>query len=306
MTVAFSNERRAGASGTTGEAPLRGGVVLLVLALCASWGGLAPALKITLREMPPIAIAGWRFLFGFLAILVWCRLRGLSLRPGRGHRVVLAVIAFLFTAQIALLNVGTRTTSAGHSILLLSTHPLFVALFAHFILSGDRLTAGKLGGLLLAFVGVAAVIAEQLTGGGVVGDLLILTSSFTLGILLTLNKWALRRGYSPYEILAGQMVPGVAGFFLLSWWLEGPISLPVSLPVWVALLYQGFVVGGFGFVAWTLLLERYPASRLTSFQFTTPIFGVVFSALLLGEPLTAGVAFGTLLVGAGLCLANRG
>ncbi|MDH7571196.1 MAG: DMT family transporter [Armatimonadota bacterium] len=299
-------ESMTAAPASVGAPPrLSSGVVLLVLLLCATWGGLAPAIKVALTGVPPVALAAWRFLVGLLAILAWCWLRGIPVRPGRGHATVLAVIAVLFVAQIALLNVGTRSTSGGHSILLLSTHPLFVALFAHFFLPGDRLNPTKLAGLILAFLGVAAVLRERMGDGSLGGDALVLVSALLLGALLTLTKWALRRGFTPYETLVWEMVPGVAGFFLLSRWLEGPLTWPAGAAVWTAILYQGLVVAGFAFVAWTLLLERYPASRLTAFQFTTPVFGVVFSALLLGEPLTRGVAAGTALVGAGLLLANR-
>lgn len=287
-------------------APLPWSVVALVLLLCAGWGGLAPALKIALREVPPIALAGWRFLLGVLAIAAWCRLRGISMRPGSGHGPTLTLASLLFVAQIALLNAGTRTTSGGHAILLLSTHPLFVALFAHWALAGDHLTVRKTAGLVVALAGTVAVLGERLSGGSLVGDALVVASAAVLGALVMVQKRALGRGYSVYELLMWQFAPGVVAFFLLSRWLEGPIAWPVSTTVWVSILYQGLAVSGFCFVAWNLLLERIPASRLTSFHLSTPIFGVLFSALILGEPLTLGVAAGTLLVGTGLALANRG
>ncbi|MBI3946781.1 MAG: DMT family transporter [Armatimonadetes bacterium] len=292
--------RRAG-----DRAAMEGWVVALVLLLCAGWGGLAPAIKVALREVPPVALAGWRFLIGILAILLWCAARGIAIWPERRHWPTLGVIAVMFVAQIALLNAGTRFTSAGHSTLLLATHPLFVAVFVHFVLHDDRLSTPKALGLLLAFAGVAAVVAERLQGGSFLGDALVCVSAVLLGALVTITKWAYRRGLTPYQVLAGQIVPGVAGFFLVSRALEGPVVVPVLPASWVAILYQGLVVAGFGFAAWNSLLDRYAASRLAAFQFTVPIFGVVFSAWILGERLTAGVALGTLLVGAGLLIANR-
>lgn len=280
-------------------------VVVLVLVLCAGWGGLAPALKVGLREVPPVALAGWRFLIGLGALLLWCGWHRVEVWAPRRHCAMLGGIAALFVVQIALLNIGTRFTSAGHSTLLLSTHPLFVALFAHFCLGNERLSLTKVLGLLLAFGGVAVVVGERLQGGRLSGDLLVLASAILLGALITLTKWAYRRGLTPYQVLVGQMLPGVVGFFVLSWALEGPIALPLSRASWASILYQGLVVAGFGFAAWNQLLEHYAASWLSAFQFTVPIFGVVFSAWVLAEPFTGGVVLGTLLVGAGLAIANR-
>ncbi len=283
---------------------LRGWTIALALLLCAGWGGLAPAIKIALRETPPVALAGWRFLIGLLSIAVWCRLRGIRFLPGRGEVAVKVLLPALFVLQIALLNAGARFTSGGHAILLLSTHPLFVAILAHFALRGDRLGLARVAGLLLAVAGVAAVVSERLSGGSLHGDAMVLASAITLGVLIIITKRAMARGMTAYQTLGAQMLPGVVGFFLVSLWLEGPLVLPRSPAVWLSIVYQGVVVAGFCFVAWNLLLERYSASRLTAFQFTTPIFGVVFSALFLGEALTWGVAVGTALVGLGLWLSR--
>ncbi|NLC57879.1 MAG: DMT family transporter [Armatimonadetes bacterium] len=299
-------EARLAASPTPARARLSGATVALILLLCAGWGGLAPAIKIGLRELPPIALAAWRFLFSLAAVAAWCWLRRVPVAPGAGRTGYLGLLSATFVLQIILLNAGARTTSGGHAILLLSTHPLFVALLAHFALRGDRLTAPKVVGLLVALAGIAAVVSERLSGGSLAGDSLVLASALTLGVLVTLTKRGMERGMTAYQLLLWQMFPGVPAYFLLSRLVEGPLALPQGAAVWGSLLYQGLVVGGFCFVAWNRLLERYPASQLTAFQFTTPIYGVLFSALILGDPLTGGVVLGTLLVGAGLILANRG
>ena len=72
----------------------------------------------------------------------------------------------------------------------------------------------------------------------------------------------------------------------------------------LALLYQGGVIAGFCFLAWTAVLERYSASKLVVFFFATPLSGVLFSHLMLGDKLTIELLVGSVLVAAGIYLVN--
>jgi len=71
-----------------------------------------------------------------------------------------------------------------------------------------------------------------------------------------------------------------------------------------ALLYQGGIIAGFCFLAWTSILEKYSASKLVVFFFATPLSGVVFSNLFLGDELTVYLLGGAILVAVGIFLVN--
>ena len=58
-------------------------------------------------------------------------------------------------------------------------------------------------------------------------------------------------------------------------------------------------------MAWFWLIGRYPATRLSAFSFLTPLFGMGFGALLLGEPVTPGLVAAMALVAVGIRLVNR-
>ncbi|MBI4531824.1 MAG: DMT family transporter [Candidatus Latescibacteria bacterium] len=273
------------------------------------WGGLAPAIRIGLTGAPPIALAGLRFAAGLVAIAGWCWWRGIPLRIRRGEEVPLAALTALFITQIVCLNVGTSFTSAAHSTVLLNTHPIFVALLAHVFFPDDRLSGAKLTGLTVSFIGIVAVFADRWTGmKGIwfAGDLMLLLSSFLLGAILVSTKLLIRR-INLYKLLIYQMLLGSPVFFIVSLIVEGTGGYHLLSPsILLAIAYQGFVVAAFCFVGWTHLLDRYPASKLTAFSFTTPIFGVGLSYLLLGEPITMGLVVGVTLVTVGIHLVNRG
>jgi drug/metabolite transporter (DMT)-like permease len=82
------------------------------------------------------------------------------------------------------------------------------------------------------------------------------------------------------------------------------MTFQISLSSSIALLYQGGVIAGYCFLAWTAILERYSASKLVVLFFVTPLSGVLFSYLFLGDELTVSLLVGAVLVAAGIYLVN--
>ncbi|MCZ6680384.1 MAG: DMT family transporter [Candidatus Poribacteria bacterium] len=282
-------------------------VILFVLFLAMLWGGNAVSLKIGLQEFGPLASAGLRFAIALLLIAIWALVNRVSLKPKPREYLPLFWISALFTVQIVCFNWGTSLTRAGRAALMINTYPLFVVLIAHFVVPGDRLTRWKAVGLVCAFGGVLIVFRDNLTGGAsghLAGDALALFSGFQLGLLMIATKRLVQHIHS-YRLLTSQMILGVPVFFILSGILEGKAGYGFSYPALFAVLYQGAVVAGFCFVAWTLVLKHYSPSRLAVLFFTTPLWGITLSHFLLGEPITVGLATGAPLVALGIYTVNR-
>ena len=71
-----------------------------------------------------------------------------------------------------------------------------------------------------------------------------------------------------------------------------------------SLLYQSLIVAFASYLTWFWLLTRYLANRLSVFSFATPLFGVAFGHLVLGDPITPAFLAAAALVGAGILLVN--
>ncbi|MDT4872811.1 carboxylate/amino acid/amine transporter [compost metagenome] len=71
-----------------------------------------------------------------------------------------------------------------------------------------------------------------------------------------------------------------------------------------SVLFQGVMVSFISYFAWFWLLRRYLASNLAVFSFMTPLFGVTFGVLLLGEPLSLNFIAGAVLVLLGITLVS--
>ncbi len=283
------------------------GAIALTLFLCLLWGGLSPAIKLALTGMPPLAIAAWRFLIGLSVLLLWCWLRRIPLKPPREYHLSLLGFGLVFVGQISLLNIGTRLTSGSHSSVFLSTNPLWVALLAHFLIPNDRLTWCKGVGLALAFGGICCIFFDKghtPDNTTFFGDALVLGSGLLLGVIQIYSKF-LVRSLNPFQIIVWELVYGTPLYFLLSFLLERNCSIHLSTPVLMSLLYQGLVVAAFCFVTWTNLLRLHSASKMTAFHFTTPVFGVLLSRLVLGEAILPGLAVGVVLVTVGIYLVSR-
>ena len=282
-------------------------VILFVLFLAMLWGGNAVSLKIGLQEFSPFASAGLRFSIGFVLIASWALANGISIKPQRHEYLRLFLSAMLFITQIVALNMGANLTRAGRTAVMTNTYPLFVALIAHFVVPGDYMTRRKALGLAFAFGGICFVFRDNFIGGEegfLIGDLLTLLGGFLLGLLIVVTNRLIQH-INTYCVLTSQMAIGVPIFFTLSAIFEGKAGYGFSYPALFAILYQGAGIAGFCFVAWTLLLKDYPPSRLSVLFFTTPLWGILLSYILIGEPITAGLTIGAALVALGIYTINR-
>lgn len=285
--------------------PLTPRSILLVLLLCTLWGGLAVSVKIGLEGIPPILLAAMRFGVALVCVYAWTRLAKVSLHVDRGDRLIIIVPALVMVVQILFLNIGAENTSGSHTVLFMQTYPFFVAAIAHYIIPKDRLSLMKMIGLALAGAGMMLTIYDKQGGPSTSwGDILVLSSAICLATQIMINKVLLRR-ISPVPLIFWQQVLILPVFIVL--WLSTEWQMPVSidLKILAAVIYQGAVVAGFCFLVWIRLLQRHSATQISAFFFTTPLFGVLLSWLMLGDHVTTHLTGGLILLAAGLWVVNR-
>ena len=279
---------------------------LLLLLLACLWGGNAVAVKIALRDTRPFMLAGLRFALGALTIGFWGIFSKIDLKPQREEISYLVILSLIFAAQICTFTFGMDLTLAGRASVFINTYPFFVAVLAHFSISNDRLNIRKMVGLLLAFSGMFLVFRDKIgiDSARVMGDSLVLVSAFLLGAQAVYVKRLVQR-INAYKLLFWEMILGLVPFFGLSLIFERSSPHSISLNLILALLYQGIAVAGFCFAAWTLLLKRHSASKLSAFLFATPLFGVGLSSMILHEAVTSYLIIGAILVALGIYVVNK-
>ena len=258
-------------------------------------------------DAPPLRLAALRFVVGGLVIVVWAwwtgRLAGFSIEPDEWRPLI--VIALIFTAQIATMNVGTGLTSAAHGSVVLNMYAVHTVILAHFLIPGDRLTPRRLLGALVAYGGIVLLFAGERSGHGatLLGDTIVFVSAFLLAERTIYLARAVHH-LDPVKLLLSQAAIGVAIFLALSLLLE-PAPTRWTLSLAGSLAYQGGLIAGFCFVVNLWLLRRYRPSGLAVFFLSQPIFGVIAAAFFTGDPLTAALLVACLAVVAGIALTTR-
>lgn len=295
-----------------GSQPLDGFAVGLLLIMCACLAMGQVAIKIANAGISPLMQAGLRSGAAAIVLGVFAAVRGVRLFVRDGTFWPGLLVSLFFTLEFALLYPGLQLTTAAHGVILLYTSPFVVAVGAHFLIPGDKLTGPKLAGLLLAFTGVATIVlgretANAAAGSGptFIGDLLCLGGAFAWGFLTLTIRASRLKAVTPERVTFMQLAlsaPLLAGLSLA---LGEPGITDPTPTHWVAFAFTVVFVAFFVFTATNWLYMRFPASRVMAFLLLTPVFGVAAGHLILGEALSQNLVAGLCLVVAGLWFVNR-
>ncbi|MCO6454327.1 MAG: DMT family transporter [Pirellulaceae bacterium] len=304
--------------------PLDVPAAALALLTAALWGGTAVAVSFSVDWLPPLAVAAIRFTLGAAFLLVWCRWERSSLRL-RSDQLVPALLAgLLLFLQIGTFNWGLWLSSSSHGTLLINTFVFWVVGLEHFVTRTDRLTRGRLLGLIVAAAGAALIFPATFSSGAaadgstasgtaarlaadppsLAGDLLLLSSAMILGVKIVYTKHALRV-VEPGKLIFWHNVVGVAAFLASSLVLERIDWSGFQWPALWGLLYQGVIVAGLCFAIQAVLLKRHSASRIAVFSFCTPLFGVLAAVVFRGDPLSPWLMVSAVAVALGIWLVTR-
>ena len=278
---------------------------LLVLVLCAIWGLQPVVVKTILGDVAPTMQLAIRFLGSAIFFGVW-----MLLREGRraftdGTLRSGLLLGGAFALEFVFMGVALAHTTAAHTIVFLYSAPLFTALGLQY-LPEERLQSAQWAGIGLAFAGIVVAFlghAGRPTEELIEGDLFALCGGLCWG----LSNVVLRRGRigSATTIKTVFFQVAVAAIVLLAFSsYAGTTRVVLSPAAILALLFQTLIIAIGSYLLWFWLLRRYLTSRLMLLSLLTPVFGVALGALILGDPVDARFASGTVLVLVGILIVN--
>lgn len=279
-----------------------------MLLLCTIWGLQQIALKASAPDMAPMLQIGLRSGMAAVAVGIFLRAKGLGVLPGGGALPAGMLAGTLFALEYIFVGEGLCFTTAGHMSVMLYTAPAFAALGLHFRIPEERLSFFQWCGMFVAFSGVVIMFyaparMEQSVRDIVWGDFLGLLAGVAWGattVVIRTSRLA--------EVPAAQTVfiQLIAAFIILLgcsvFW--GDTGYTVSKTLIVSLVYQTIIVSFISFMVWFWLLRVYLASRLGVLSFLTPVFGVIFSILLLDETIDVQFVAGTTCILVGILLVS--
>jgi len=268
------------------------GILTAAIAANLLWGSAAPCIKLGYQffsiaesdTMSQILFAGVRFtLAGILTILIGSLLRGRLLLPKRGSGGMILTLAMMQTViQYTFFYIGLSHAPGFKGSIISPTSTFFALLIAALVFRQEKLTARKLLGCLIGFAGVVVVSMNGRLGGGVrldgEGFLVLAAASYGCSSVL-IKRFSARE--DPVVLSGWQFLVGGLLMTLVAYACGGRLHA-ASPRAWPLMLYLGFL-SAVAYTLWSLLLQRHPVSRIMVFSFLNPVFGVVLSALLLGE-----------------------
>jgi len=281
--------------------------ILSGLAAAGIWGAMYVVSKVVLDIIPPFALITTRLLLGGLTLYAVIRLRGPMRISSRDFMRVFAVGAVGYGVSLGLQFIGTKMSTAANGALVTSATPAFVLLFAYRLL-GERISATRLFALLLATIGVVAVIDPRnaaLNASLFWGNLALLGAALTWALYSVLIRLVTR----DLDVLVVSLVAFLGGL---------PVSVPAGalelstigageITAWVVLgvLFLGIICTALAMYLWNRAFALVDAGRASLTFFAQPVVGTLLGWLFLHESITPLFLLGGLLIALGLVLSSR-
>jgi drug/metabolite transporter (DMT)-like permease len=266
------------------------------------WGSTFLAIRVGVREVPPLILAAIRFSIAGLALYAWISARGEKQPTAREWRSASLLGLIIFVFDYGLLFWSEQRVPSGVAAVMLATIPVFMALSEIIFLRTQRLTLRLVVALLIGIFGVAVLMAHSLNLGGAPVDKL-----GALALIFASISWSIASIFSrklplpPSKLMssAAQMLTGGVLLTILAAALgefHNFHPAVVSRAVWLSLLY--LIVAGsiIGFTAYVWLLHHESPTKVGTYAYVNPIVAVLVGYFLGGEELTARTILGSLCI----------
>jgi drug/metabolite transporter (DMT)-like permease len=266
------------------------------------WGSTFLAIRVGVREVPPLILAAMRFFIAGAILYVWMIGRGERAPTPREWRSASLLGMVIFVFDYGLLFWAEQRVPSGIAAVMLATIPAFMALSEIIFLRTQRLTVRLVVALLVGIGGVAVLMAHSLNLGGApidkVGAVALIFASISWSVASVMTR-KLALPDSKVMSAGSQMLAG--GMFLaLSAAILGEFHdfhpSTVSREVWLSLLY--LIVAGsiIGYTAYVWLIHHESPTKVGTYAYVNPIVAVLVGYFLGGEALSARTVVGALFI----------
>jgi drug/metabolite transporter (DMT)-like permease len=284
-----------------------------LLMLCATffWAQGHPLGKIIVREVHPFALGSVTLMTGFLCMLLFCavtkrisKIRQIS-RKHIFYSLAIGLLSF-FIYQILTFSALQRIPASMNAILV-ATNVIFIMILARVFLK-ERIGIVRVAAIFLAMAGVVFVVFN--TGLGLNGWVDLIGCSFSLGAAVSFalysvfGKGVLEKN-DPLIVVTLALLSGGVLLTALAF-LSGTAAtlFEASAGIWLLMVWLGVGMIGISYPIWFFCLKRLPASQVSIYIYTTPVFAVLLSLLILKERFFWPFWLGAALVLFGIVLAN--
>ena len=266
------------------------------------WGSTFLAIRVGVREVPPLLLASMRFFIAGVVLFGWLRLKGTP-SPSRREWVAASILAIcIFVLDYGLLFWAEQRVPSGIAAVMLAIIPAFMALSEILFLHTQRLTIRLALALLVGIAGVSVLVSRSVSFGEAPIDragamaLVVAAMSWSIASALTrkLPLPASKAMSSGAQMLVGGILLALAAAIFGEF--RGFHIQAVSRGAWFALAY--LIVAGsiVGYTAYVWLIHHESPTKVGTYAYVNPVVAVLVGYFLGGETVGPRTLFGTLLV----------
>ena len=274
-------------------------VLLAYLSVCIIWGSTYLAIKIGVKDVPPLIFAGTRFIVAGLIMFAYAKHKRMTFPEGRVNKIRVSIIGvLLLTGANGIVSYAEQYVDSGMVSLILAITPLVLMLLEVVVLRAYKIPFRAAIGILTGFGGVVYLILSSTSLGSV----------HFFGVMITFLaplSWAVGSIYSKMNKVEGDMLPiisyqmlaGGTGQVLVGL-MRNEIAQFEHITMNAALAWLYLVVFGalVGYSSYIYILEKLPASIAGTYGYVNPIVAVILGSVVLGEQITIQVVISTLII----------
>lgn len=280
---------------------------VLLVAMSVLWGGSFFFAKVVLAELPPFTLVLGRTALAAGVLLVVLHGSGRRFSGDwLAWRAYFAMGALNNVIPFSLLYWGQTQIASGLAAIFIAMTPLFTALLAHALTRDERLTIGKLAGVLLGLAGAVTMVGPVLIAGlGVhaLAELAVLAAAVSYACAGIYGRRF--KAEPPMLTAAGQLSASALMILPVALLADRPWQLaPPGAVVWGALIGLALLSTALGYILYFRILASAGATNVLLVTFLSPPSALLLGVLVLGERLDWGEIAGMGLIFAGLALAS--
>lgn len=285
---------------------------LMLVTLSVVWGGSFFFVAVAVEALPPLTIVTLRVLFA--AATLWAVLLALGYRPPREARVWGAFFIMGGLNNVlpfSLIVWGQTHIASGLASILNATMPLFTVVIAGALLPDEKMTRGKIIGVLVGFVGVVVLVGptalDATTGTQTLAQLAVLAAAMCYGFAGTYGRRFRSMGVPPMVTAAGQVTASSLLLLPVAFVVERPDLLPPpAAEIWLAVVALAVFSTALAYILYFRILSSAGATNISLVTFLVPVSAIALGVVVLDERLLAGHIVGMAFIGLGLsCIDGR-
>lgn len=271
------------------------------------WGTTFISTKVLLVDFQPVEILFFRFVMGYLALLL-VHPRHLKVTDRRQELTFILAGLCGICLYYLLENIALTYTLASNVGVIISIAPFFTAILTHFLGKKDeKLGANFFVGFAVAMAGICLI---SFNGSSLqlnpAGDLLAVLAAFVWACYAVLSRKISSFGYNTIQstrrVFGYGILFMIPALFLFDFRLD---LVRFANPVYLFnIIFLGLGASALCFVTWNIAVKVLGAVKTSVYIYMVPVITVVTSVLVLKEQITFMAAAGTILTLAGLLVSE--